>query len=624
MGDFVVIVAKSINSDHAMNNVVYYKTLPTKIDVKNGCFLYFQKKMILKEAIQTSLPGMKDGYIYLNRYDRMALDVGFEEKVTVSVASKPERAQSIVVSITDATKRNQIKQVTENIEMTMKSILRDTIVNVDTFNAFSCPDIKYAHIISIFNDLNNDIKCGYVDSNTEIIILNTEKSNFKLELSSINFEKVGVGGLEKEFTELMKSIFVTRIIPEKVFKKLNIKHMKGAILYGPPGCGKTRIARQIGSLIGCKNIKIINGPELLNKYIGESEKNIRDCFEAAKNKPEELHMLIFDEFDSIATSRGGSSTENNHNDKVVGQLLTMLDGVEEINNIIVFALTNRLDIIDPAILRPGRFGVHIKIDLPDLRGRCEILKIHSKDLINNKLFEPGFDLMKIAELTDNYTGAELESLVQTTVQNVLGAQIDFNNIVESAKKIENVIITHSDFLASISKINPMFKNKNKIKSELKNKVKKELDKKDLEIKNNIIEYINSKSYPVVCCIEGLPKSGKTSIVAEIGLVIGVDNVEYISAAVMVNMNERSKIEYLTEVFNRKIKTLIILDNIEMIIEFISEQFFNRNITNIIKILLGETSNNVIITTSHYSRLRRMTILDSVQYSQSITEFDLEI
>ena len=408
---------------------------------------------------------------------------------------------------------------------------------------------------------------------------------------------------------------MTRIIPEKIYKKLGIKHIKGAILYGPPGCGKTRIARQIGSLVGCKNIRIINGPELLNKFVGESEKNIRECFDAAKKNPDEIHLLIFDEFDAIAGRR--SNVDNGHTDKTVGQLLTMLDGVDEINNIIVFALTNRLDIIDPAILRPGRFGIHIKIGLPDQHGRYEILKIHSKQLIDNNLFKPDIDLMRIAEETDSFTGAELESLVQTTVQHVLGAQIDFNNIVESAKKIENLTIGSDDFMFSISKINPMFKNKNKLKSDFSAKIKKPFSESDFALISSTINCIKSKSYPIVACIDGPSKSGKTSIVCDIATKINIDNVEYITASNLMQMTEKYKIEYLTEIFSKTTQSLIIFDNIETIIEFVSEMIFNRNILHIIKILLNETKHHVIITTSYYDRLEQMTILDSVQHRAKI-------
>ncbi|XWV25280.1 vesicle-fusion atpase [Tupanvirus deep ocean] len=607
MSKLIVKVNKSINNDYARKNVVYYKSLP---GAESECFIQFNSKKYVKLANKLNEEGMENSYVYLNNQDRIYLGTALNDPIEISIIPKPEIASSILVSIRDKTKTKELDFVTESHENTITSIFKYTVVNTNTSHAIYAPDLLYVNIVTILDKNKNEITNGFINEETEIIIINTDKKTLKFNLSSINFEKVGVGGLEKEFTELVKSIFVTRIIPEKVYKKLNIKHTKGAILYGPPGCGKTRIARQIGSLIGCVNIRIINGPELLNKYVGESEKNVRECFEAAKNKPDELHLLIFDEFDAIATRRSGS--ENNNNDKVVGQLLTMLDGVEEINNIIVFALTNRLDIIDPAILRPGRFGVHIKIDLPDAKGRHEILQIHSSELVRNNLFKPDVDLMLIAKETENFTGAELESLVQNTVQNVLGSQIDFNNIVESAKKIENITIGMNDFFDCLSKMNPMFKNKNKIKAELKNKIKKPLTDTDHILVLSLIEYIKSKSYPVVTCIDGTHKSGKTSIVCEIAMKIPIDNVEYISASSMSHMTDKFKIEYLTEIFSKSTPSLIILDNIEMIIEFVSEMVFNKNVLHIIRILLNETKHNVIITTSYYDKLSLMTVLDSVE------------
>ncbi|XWV26542.1 vesicle-fusing ATPase [Tupanvirus soda lake] len=606
MSKFIVKVNKSINNDYAKQNMVYYKSLP---GVETECFIQFNSKKYVKLATKLDVPGMENSYVYLNNQDRMFLETALNDPVEISIIPKPDVAHSIVVSIRDKTKTKELDYITESHENTIRSILKNTVVNANTFHVIYAPDLLYINIITILDKNKKEIINGFIDEDTEIIIMNTEKKTLKFNLSSINFEKVGVGGLEKEFTELVKSIFVTRIIPEKVYKKLNIKHTKGAILYGPPGCGKTRIARQIGHLIGCKNIRIINGPELLNKYVGESERNVRECFEAAKNKSDELHLLIFDEFDAIATRRTGS--ENNNNDKVVGQLLTMLDGVEEINNIIVFALTNRLDIIDPAILRPGRFGVHIKIDLPDIKGRHEILQIHCNELIKNNLFKPDVDLMLVAKETESFTGAELESLVQNTVQNVLGSQIDFNDIIESAKKIENITIGINDFFDSLTKMNPLFKNKNRIKAELKNKLKKQLTETDKILISSVIEYIKSKPYPVIICIDGTHKSGKTSIVCDIATKIPIDNVEYISASSMVHMTDKLKIEYLMEIFSKSIESLIILDNIEMIIEFVSENIFNKNVLHIIKILLNETKHNVIITTSYYDKLSLMTVLDSV-------------
>ena len=631
MTEYQVTVNKSFGNIYALENCVYYQKIGNIETDK--CYICFKEKNFIKLVKKICLPEMKDNYIYINIDDRNYLDVKLDDKIKVMVVAKPETASSVLISVTDNVKK-EVDTITDTMNTTIKKCLIQTVVNTNTDIGFLAKGRFNAHIVTILDSNEREINHGFIEKDTKIIFMNLEKKTLKLNITSINFEKIGIGGLEKEFTELVKSIFITRIIPNNLCKKLGIKHTKGAILYGPPGCGKSRTARQIGALIGCKNIRIINGPELLNKYVGESERNIRECFEVAKRNPEELYLLIFDEFDSIATRRSGSESSQ-HSDKLVGQLLTELDGVEEMNNIIVFALTNRLDIIDPAILRPGRFGVHIEIGLPDVQGRYEILKIHSKDLIENNLVEPDFDLMKIAELTDSFTGAELESLVQKTVHDCLGNKIDFNNIVESAKKIENISIGTDHFLLSLQALNPMFKNIKQKKSELLARIKKNFIESDNRIIKSIIEYIINKTYPVVVCICGRPKSGKTSIVCEIGIQINNMNnispsslpfvdesvifneIEYVSASEISKQKEAAKIDYLIELFAAKTPTLIILDNIEMIIEFVSEQIFNKNILHTIKCLLNETNHPVIITTSYYERLSRMTILDSVVHSEII-------
>ncbi|AYV85780.1 MAG: vesicle-fusion atpase [Satyrvirus sp.] len=613
MVEYTIQIAKSINSELAAHNVIYFKSLPMKTDHQCPCYLLLNKKYI-KIAKQLNMPEMRDNCLYLNNHDRKILNVALGDSIVVSPIQKPVSSGTLVISIMNKSNKTGIIHVNEFIEMTLKNVLVDTVVNIGSTIPFYANELYNANVISIADTSGNELSCLLVRPETEIIIFNNDKKIFKINLTSIDFEKIGIGGLEKEFKELINNIFLTRIIPDKIFKKLNIKHTKGAIMYGPPGCGKTRLARKLGSLIGCTNIKIVNGPELLNKYVGESEKNVRECFETAKNNPSELHLLIFDEFDAIASKR--SSADSNYTDKVVGQLLSMLDGIEEIDNLIVFALTNRLDIIDPAVLRPGRFSVHIKIDLPDLKGRYEILKIHSKGLIDNKLFSPDLDLMEIAKLAECFTGAELESLVQKTVHEVLGNKIDFNNIVESAKKVNDIIISPNDFVTSLHKINPIFKNKNKIRTELSGKIVKKID--DLvQIENEIITFINSKTYPTVCCINGIPKSGKTSLVCDIAIKIGIENVEYVAANSLLGMAEKYKIDYLCTIFSKSIPCLVILDNIEMVVEFVSEVIFNKNILNTIKILLNETKHNVIITTSYYSVLKSMTLLDSVDKTVEI-------
>jgi vesicle-fusing ATPase len=152
-----------------------------------------------------------------------------------------------------------------------------------------------------------------------------------------------------------------------------VQHVKGILLYGPPGTGKTLIARSLASSLNVneKNFQIVNGPEVFNKFVGQSEENIRKLFLNAREDEKKfgrespLHIIVFDEIDAICKERGHYSSGTNVEDQVVNQLLSNMDGVESLNNIIIIGMTNRKDLIDPAILRPGRLEVHIEIGLPN-------------------------------------------------------------------------------------------------------------------------------------------------------------------------------------------------------------------------------------------------------------------
>ena len=161
------------------------------------------------------------------------------------------------------------------------------------------------------------------------------------------------------------------MFPQAVIERMGIKHVKGVLLYGPPGTGKTLIARRIGEMLNAKEPKIVNGPEILNKYVGESEAKIRELFADADadmaefGDDSELHIIIFDEIDAICKQRGSGKDGTGVGDTVVNQMLSKMDGVTAINNILIVGMTNRKDMIDSALLRPGRFEVHIEIGLPD-------------------------------------------------------------------------------------------------------------------------------------------------------------------------------------------------------------------------------------------------------------------
>ena len=217
------------------------------------------------------------------------------------------------------------------------------------------------------------------DSNDVLINLISSKL-LKRDLfhDNYNFEDIGIGGLNLELIDIFRRSLSTRAIKKSIAEKLGVRHVKGILLYGPPGTGKTLIARKIGGLISHIEPKIVNGPEIMNKYIGQSEENIRNLFKEAiddhkKNSDDSnIHVIIFDEIDAICKERGSSSTQSNVTDSIVTQLLSFIDGVNQINNIFIIAMTNRKDLLDPALLRAGRIEVHIQIGLPDQKGREQI------------------------------------------------------------------------------------------------------------------------------------------------------------------------------------------------------------------------------------------------------------
>ena len=218
----------------------------------------------------------------------------------------------------------------------------------------------------------------------------------------VDIPKVGwsdVGGFDNIKKEIRETFIPTE--ERKAFEHLGIKPPRGVLLYGPPGTGKTLIAKAVANESG-SNFICVNGPELTSKWMGESEKAIRQIFKRAKQMAP--CIIFFDEIDSITPKRG-TRAENASIERMVNQILTSMDGIEGLENVTVMAATNRPDMMDPALLRPGRFDKMILVGKPDLESRLRILEVHTKDmpLIN-------VDLIDIAELTDGYVGADLQAV----------------------------------------------------------------------------------------------------------------------------------------------------------------------------------------------------------------------
>ena len=246
-----------------------------------------------------------------------------------------------------------------------------------------------------------------------------------------------VGGLEETKERLREAIQWPLDYPE-VFDQMDMQAAKGVLMYGPPGTGKTLLAKAIANE-SQSNFISIKGPELLNKYVGESEKGVREVFEKARsNAPT---VVFFDEIDSIAGKRGQNSGDSGVGERVVSQLLTELDGLEELEDVVVIATTNRPDLIDPALVRPGRLDRHIHVPVPDEEARRKILDVHTRD----KPLAEDVDLDSLARRTEGYVGADLEALTREASMAATREFIDSVNPDDVDDSVGNVRITSDHF-----------------------------------------------------------------------------------------------------------------------------------------------------------------------------------
>jgi transitional endoplasmic reticulum ATPase len=211
-----------------------------------------------------------------------------------------------------------------------------------------------------------------------------------------------VGGLHKVKSQLREAVEAPLKHPE-VFEEMGIRSPKGVLLFGPPGTGKTLLAKAVATESEANFISV-RGPEIFNKYVGESEKAIREIFKKARQTAP--CVLFFDEIDAIVGSRSGSDSDSGVSKRIVNQFLAELDGMQSLQNVLVIGATNRADIIDSAVLRPGRFDSVVFVPPPDEEARLEILRVHTKEM---PLAED-VDLAKVAEITQGFSGADIEGL----------------------------------------------------------------------------------------------------------------------------------------------------------------------------------------------------------------------
>ncbi|XP_034241733.1 vesicle-fusing ATPase 1 [Thrips palmi] len=459
-----------------------------------------------------------------------------------------------------------------------------------------------------------------------------------------DFQKMGVGGLDNEFNAIFRRAFASRVFPPEVVEQLGCKHVKGILLYGPPGTGKTLMARQIGKMLNAREPKIVNGPQILDKYVGESEANVRRLFADAEEEEKRLgpnsglHIIIFDEIDAICKARGSVAGNTGVHDTVVNQLLAKIDGVEQLNNILVIGMTNRRDMIDEALLRPGRLEVQMEIGLPNENGRHQILNIHTARMKEYKKINPDVDTKELATLTKNFSGAELEGLVRAAQSTAMNRLIKAASKVEvDPEAMEKLLVNRGDFLHALEHdVKPAFGSSAEA---LDHYLARGIITWGTPVSNLLedgmllIQQARSteSSGLVSVLLEGPPNSGKTALAAQLAKNSDFPFVKVCSPEEMVGFTESSKCLQIRKYFDdayRSVLSCVLVDNIERLLDYgsIGPRYSNLTLQALLVLLKKEPPRGrkllVLCTTSRKEVLKDMEMLScftAVLHVHSLTK-----
>ncbi|ALG82620.1 CDC48 family AAA ATPase [Halanaeroarchaeum sulfurireducens] len=383
--------------------------------------------------------------VRIDGFTRQNADVGIGERVKIRKADAKKAETLVLAPPEDAS----VQFGSDAAGMVKRQILKRPVVGRDIVPVMSSTNHPF------MRSPGQAIPLIAVETEPEGVVLVTEDTEVELREEPISgFEGTGggityedIGGLQNEIQRVREMVELPMKHPQ-IFQKLGIEPPQGVLLHGPPGTGKTLLAKAVANETSASFFSIA-GPEIISKYYGESEQQLREIFEDAK---EESPAIIFiDELDSIAPKREEVTGEVER--RVVAQLLTMMDGLEGRGQVIVIAATNRVDAVDPALRRPGRFDREIEIGVPDETGREEILTIHTRGMP----LSDDISLPQLADDTHGFVGADIESLTKEAAMRALRRylpEIDLDEEDIPPSLIDRMIVKREDFGGALSEVEP--------------------------------------------------------------------------------------------------------------------------------------------------------------------------
>ena len=530
------------------------------------------------------------GIIKIDGITRQNIGAGIDDKISIK-SVEAVKAEQIILSPTE-------KITTDGLqEYMIYNYLNHVFSNGDS--------------ISLNTQMGSRVQFVVTNTKPSKPVIVTENTIFKLgsltkaidtSVPRITYDELG--GLKNEVQKIREMVELPMRHPE-LFDKIGVEAPKGVLLYGPPGTGKTLLAKAVAGETNAHFISI-SGPEIMGKHYGESEERIREIFtQAEENSPS---IVFIDEIDSIAPKRDEVSGELE--ERIVSQLLTLMDGMKSRGNVVVIAATNRPDSIDPALRRPGRFDREIEIGIPDDEGRFDILSIHTRGMpIDEKV-----DLKQISKTTHGFVGADLEILSKEAAMKSLRRilpEIDYDEEKISSEILEKIQITSDDFRDALKEVSPSALREvqvqvpnvswddvgglENLKEELKEAVEWPIKYKDA------YDYVNVES-PKGILLDGPPGTGKTLIAKALAKMtdsnfISIKGPELLSK--WVGESERG----IREIFRKARQAapcIIFLDEVDALVPRRGSGGSNSHVTeNVVSQILTEIDgleelNNVLI------------------------------